>query len=318
MREVKISFLPAIIGIVILFTAGCLGPATPNPSFPSDPNPDNSIPLQSGQWTLHERHDGIDRFMNLYIPDELPDGPVPLVLSFHGYLLTAYEQSNIDGFYSLADEEKFIAGWVQASQKDRSWNIGKANCIGDAARNDIDDVGLVKKMVSKIIERCKNDKNYIDPEKVYAYGHSNGAGLVHTLARNASDVFAAISPASFPVSVPGTEPFQDVSVIQFHGDNDHAINYDGGSLQLGTCEYSSAALSLESWKDYNGCMGDALLEQHPNCSCQTYTNCNGGKEVKLCTLPGGGHNPGGWNIDVAKNSWDFMSRFTCEGCNPPQ
>ncbi len=302
-----------------LFMAACIpslqAPASPDTAIPVDPAPDNSTPLEAGTWRLQRTHDGVDRYLYLYIPTDLPNGDIPLLTSFHGFNSTADNQMNSDGFKALADQEKFVVAWVQGSQGDRSWNIGKSGCLGQANENNIDDIGLVKQFVTQIKERVATPSYNIDDKRVYAYGHSNGGGLVHSLGKQANDVFAAIAPASFPVAVDGISPFNPVSVIHFHGDNDKANKYDGGAVDFGQCEYSSAPASQENWKTYNGCIGEPIIDNSiASTRCETYTSCNEGKQTRLCTIIGGGHDEEAWGIDVAGIAWGFMSSFQCESC----
>lgn len=266
-------------------------------------------PLGPGNWIVDIDQDGIERTMNVHIPGSY-DGssPVPLLLVFHGYMDTQDGQSIKDDFELLSNKRGFIAVYPKGygSALFQSFNAGPP-CCGPAENQDLDDVQLARDIVSMMAERCN-----IDLSRVYAHGHSNGAGLAHRVAREAADVFAAISPKSMPVLVPNEFPSRPVSVIQFHGTADLTINYNGGTIPLEEAPYISAEESFESWATVNNCVGFPITIPHGSSNCKTYLFCDGDTRVTLCTIQGGGHNNlyGRDDINVSERSWDFMSQYT--------
>lgn len=294
----KIHSIVCILVAVIIFSfAGC--------GWEEDPGGD----LEPGSWGLTIDYDGDEREFGVYIPKSY-DGSkaVPLVVIFHGYMDTALNQADTDGFTDKADSEGFIVAYPVGigSAGLKGWNAGTA-CCGTAENKKVDDVGFAKAVVETLSERCN-----IDLTRVYAHGHSNGAGLAHRLGREASDVFAAISPKSMPVLVPDSIPDRAVPVIQFHGSSDGTIDIDGGKIAFEDDEYISEQESFENWANVNGCTGDPEITTYGDSTCMTYTDCDSGTEVTYCTLDGGGHNNlySHDDIDVTDMAWDFMSKFS--------
>ena len=64
----------------------------------------------------------------------------------------------------------------------RTWNGGV--CCGPAVRQNVDDVTFLKQLVATI-----SDQHRIDPDRVFATGHSNGMIMAYRLLCEAADVF---------------------------------------------------------------------------------------------------------------------------------
>jgi poly(3-hydroxybutyrate) depolymerase len=123
----------------------------------------------------------------LFVPEGLPDGPVPLLIGLHGLGNSAHDYE-AKGLQDLARREGLIVAFPSGA---RSW----------WATEDSFDVKFVRDVVADIrAQRC------IDPRRIWATGASNGAFMVQRLACDAADVFAAIAAwAATPVD--GTYPF---------------------------------------------------------------------------------------------------------------
>src|SRR3546814_3263586 len=71
----------------------------------------------------------------------------------------------------------------------RAWNAG--SCCAKPMKEKIDDVGFVRAVIADVKHRYK-----IDATRIYGTGFSNGAMLLHRIACDAPDTFAAIAPVS--------------------------------------------------------------------------------------------------------------------------
>ena len=136
--------------------------------------------------------DGVQRTALVYVPKTMAAGkPVPLVFVFHGHggqsaqaigafginrrwpeAISVYPQGlNIP---SITDPEGVRAGWQHA--------------VGEVGDRDLH-------FFDALLARLK--KNYpVDPQRVYATGHSNGGGFTYLLWKARPDVFAAVAPCS--------------------------------------------------------------------------------------------------------------------------
>jgi len=106
-----------------------------------------------------------------------------------------------------------------------------------------------------------NNTVCVDPNRVYATGHSNGAGFLDTIAcSSTSDYFAAFAPAcgSFYtdnlISSPCTPARLPLPMLEFHGGADMDVNYDGGQGEGGI----EPAIPdwLGWWAARNGCQNE--------------------------------------------------------------
>ena len=281
-------------------SAAMSGSSGASSSAAQEPCPASSV-LKAGDNRKMLMHGGRERRFNVYVPSSLTAMTrVPLVLDFHGNGSSGMQEQSGSGWQQKADAEKFVV--VYPDGIGNGWNVG--NCCGEALNGMVDDVGFARAMVENVSsEAC------IDAQRVYATGISNGAGLAHRLACEAADVFAAIAAASADLVTDPCKPARPISELSVRGLNDTLVAYEGGNTGS-TGWYSPGAKgTLELWKTINGCMGaPSMTLEH----CETYTQCNAGVEVTLCSLPNTGHILYTNNLDfsVPDNAWEMFKRQT--------
>jgi polyhydroxybutyrate depolymerase len=234
-------------------------------------------------------HDGAERTYIVHVPPLYDKNKTtPLVLSFHGGGGKAENQRRVSGFNDLADEKGFIVVYPNGSgrleENILTWNGG--TCCGYALTNNIDDVGFIRELIS----RLRTEYN-IDPKRIYATGLSNGGILSYRLACDASDLFAAIAPVSGTQNYVRCEPQEPVSVIHFHGTDDTRLPYGGGSGDdsVTGVVYNSVEESIKFWRDFNSCSGTPQIQSYRDIQIDAYTGCNQGTEIQLYAILGGKH-----------------------------
>ena len=144
-----------------------------------------------GVQSLELTVDGVQRTALVYVPTTAAGKAVPLVFVFHGHggtsagavgtfginrrwpeAISVYPQGlNIP---SITDPDGVRAGW----QHD----------VGEAADRDL-------RFFDALLARIKQDYR-VDPQQVYATGHSNGGGFTYLLWKARPEVFAAVAPCS--------------------------------------------------------------------------------------------------------------------------
>lgn len=146
--------------------------------------------------------------------------PKALVLMLHGYAGSGESFMNDISFDEKATKKDFVLIFVDgiSDPDDKTsapgWNSG----IKDSPK---DDLGFLKSLVG-IFQK----KFGISKEKTFAAGFSNGAFMVHRLAVDASEVFAAAaSVAGFlPESVWNRRPEKlSTAFIQINGTKDDVV-----------------------------------------------------------------------------------------------
>ena len=172
-------------------------------------------------------HDGRDRSYLLHVPPQAATSRqrLPCVFVLHGGGGDSEQVAEDTGFSALADREGFVVVYPDGTGPLRArlltWNSGGIDVYAAAQR--VDDVGFLKAVVGDVLLRVA-----IDPDRVYATGMSNGAMMCHRLAREASDVFAAIAPVSGAMDFTAVESERPMSVMIVHGDADAHVRYAGG------------------------------------------------------------------------------------------
>ncbi|WP_438011780.1 PHB depolymerase family esterase [Sorangium sp. So ce321] len=226
--------------------------------------------------------------------------PVPLVVDFHPLGGSGPSERTGSPYPAQTDPEGVIMAFPSglSGPSGGAWNVGPC-CVADT-----DDVAFAKALVAQVQETA-----CIDPKRIYAVGFSMGGGMSHYLACHAADVFAAVAPAAFDLlqeNVGDCEPSRPITVVSFRGTSDPIVPYAGGgsSVVRGMpVTFLGAKATFEKWADINGCTGSASAEDGQGCS--TYSTCEGGVEVALCTKQGGSHEPGN-----AAVGWPVLKRHT--------
>jgi len=275
---------------LLLLVVAC-GVRTPAPQATAPVSP--SQPLKPGDATRTLVYAGIERTFILHIPaGYTATRPTPLVLAFHGIGLNAEEMIRISGLSKQADTAGFIVVYPNGTGETKSWNGG--HCCGEAAKNNVDDVGFVRALIADLTALAS-----IDPRRVYATGFSNGAIMVYRLACELSDRIAAIGPVAATQILDDQKvcrPAKSVPLIHFHGTADRLNPYDGGSTAAGF-KYVAVKDAIGFWAEKNACPAPARTESG-NIRRDLYAPCAQNSAVELYTIVNGEHAwPGGEAVD---------------------
>lgn len=152
--------------------------------------------------------DGRQRECIVFKPNHAPPvGGYPVVFMLHGTAQDGEQFSNISGWKELGEQENFITVFPTSlkwcfvddgiEEYQTRWvngNVIENPCSGPP-QNYIDDVKFLKLLVSII-----SDSVPVNRSKVFASGFSNGSAMIHKLAMDAGDVFAAVAGTSGPLS----------------------------------------------------------------------------------------------------------------------
>lgn len=122
----------------------------------------------------------------LYVPEDLPAGPVPLVVLFHG--ATSNPKQALPVIRAEANRRKFIV--LAPKSRGRTW---------DALTGGFGvDVEALNAMLTALFERYP-----IDPDKIAVAGFSDGASYALSLGLINGDMFSRIFVFSGGFFVPG-------------------------------------------------------------------------------------------------------------------
>jgi len=240
--------------------------------------------------------DGRTRTYHVYVPSQLPAGPVPLLLAFHGGTGWGQQFERSSGFDGLAEANGFIVVYPDgvgngADETNlRTWNGG--GCCGAAARHNVDDVGFVNQLLDTL------EATYsIDTHRVFATGHSNGGILSYRLACELSDRIVGAGLQSGTLEIDRCSPTQPVSLLHIHGTADTNLPIDGGrgADSIAGVDFVSPRKSIGTLAVADGCTTatvEAIIDPtNPDITIRDWTGCTAGAEVKWMEVRGAGH---GW------------------------
>jgi polyhydroxybutyrate depolymerase len=276
-----------------------------------------------GDYSLSLEHDGHTRLYRVHVPRSYsPSRPMPVVMSFHGGGGNMDYQAD-DKYYGMISKSEsagFIAVFPNGYSRLRSGKLATFNagiCCGRARDEKIDDVGFVR----EILKRLKTQLN-VDAGRIYANGMSNGGMMAYRLACEMADTFSAIASVTGTDGTLSCNPSRPVSVLHIHARNDDMVLFNGGAGKDSKtlANFVSVPDTIAKWVRLNACNPTPrrVLEK-PGATCEAYTGCRGGAEVRLCVTDTGGHSwpggikirtgePGSTAIDATDVIWDFYSR----------
>ncbi|WP_049782658.1 alpha/beta hydrolase family esterase [Maribacter sp. HTCC2170] len=289
-------------------------------------------PKDNKDQTYTIQFQGYERDYIVHVPPEAQmQKPAPLLFHLHGGGGTAKGTAGLtfNRFNDLADRDGFIVVYPNAIKK--NWNDGRKLEEVKAWKENIDDVGFIREIVSNL-----QDKYNIDSSRIFTTGMSNGGFMSSRLLCDASDIFrgGAILTASLSKDyIPKCDPVKPVAVMVMNGTDDPLVPYDGGQVRVfkkNRGEIVSTDDYMTFWKGKNGCTVEKNTIELPNTSddgttvsVEEYEACQDGGALVLYKINGGGHTwPGGkqylgkrWigktNRDIVACDviWDFFKNL---------
>jgi polyhydroxybutyrate depolymerase len=258
--------------------------------------------LKTGDTTETVQVGSTSRSYILHVPAAY-DGskPAPLIVDFHAQNGSGSTQRRISPYPAQTDPDGAVMAFptgLSSGSSGAGWNVGPC-CVAD-----VDDLAFAKALVQDVGKLA-----CIDTKRVYAVGHATGGGMAYYLACNAAGVFAAVAPAAFDLlqeNVSSCKPERPITVISFRGTADPLVPYGGGPSSFVSgmpVTFLGAQGTFKKWAEIDQCTDSPSGEDSNDCS--TYSSCQGGVEVVLCTKQGGGLEAG--NASVA---WPVLKRHT--------
>lgn len=236
--------------------------------------------------------DGRTRTWHLYVPTTWPaDEPVPLLVGLHGGTGWGDQFRRSSGFDGIAEANGFLAVFpdgvgVGPTETLRTWNGGV--CCGPAARDNVDDVTFISLLIDQLTARYA-----IDPDRIVAAGHSNGAVLSIRLACELADQVVAVGFQAGTMEIDICAPAQPVSMLHIHGEADENMPPLGGE--------GSKGISGVAWNPALDGLHTIAAAQHcpapqpvtdpvrPDLKIQRWSPCAAGTTIEYVLVPGADH-----------------------------
>ncbi len=240
---------------------------------------------------------GGDRPVTVRVPASYDAAvPAPLLIVLHGYGSFGAETADYLGLDAFAETNGILTAYPEGTEDpggDQYWNARQV----DTVASGVDDATYLSGLVAEIADTAN-----VDPDRVFAMGHSNGAFMAYRMACDHADVFAAVVSLAGATIQTADEcrPSRPIAVLEIHGDRDDVLLYGGGTMGTGVA-YPSVADTAALWLDANGCepavfaTGEPLdldrVLSGPETTVQSSTGCDVGGHVEVWTITGGGHIP---------------------------
>jgi polyhydroxybutyrate depolymerase len=279
------------------------------------------LPFASfGQQLINETiiHDGLTRSYTIYVPASYTPGtPAPMVLNFHGYTSSAFEQLYYGDFRAIADTAGFLLvvpnGTLDGSGT-TYWNSGWGGTV--------DDIGFTSALIDTMAAAYS-----VNLDRVYSTGMSNGGFMSYTLACSLSNRIAAIASVTGSMNAGQNQTCNaqhPTPVLEIHGTADLTVPYDGGTFM------EAIPNVLSYWVNFNNCNATPVVTDVPNtnlidgCTAVHYKYSGGtnGVDVEHYKIIDGGHTwPGSiFTIGVTNNDfnaskkiWQFFLQYDING-----
>jgi polyhydroxybutyrate depolymerase len=275
---------------------------------------------------------GVKRTYRLYLPRDIFNGPLPVVIALHGAAQSASEFEADLGMDRVADRERFAV--VYPIGFNRVWEDSRPPALRlEFAFKPGDDVAFLTALVHSLVR-----EGIADRTRIYMTGLSMGGFMTARMACEQADLFAAIAvmAATVPKKYRTTcRPSRAMPLLLMHGTLDPISSWYG--VFLPGAELLSAPETAKFFAELGGCMtsSDYALPGRNSAersvvTVRRYSLCSENAAVALYSIGGGGHLPPSFDsgrgesfvsnflsershaIDAAEEIWSFFRQFRRE------
>lgn len=223
--------------------------------------------------------DSRERRYLVYAPENLPAGPVPLVLVFPGYGMSAEAAAAYHTqarFETLADRDGFVVvygnGLPEPPNERERQEVPEGGFLQGCFLPS-DGEGIDVSYVRRIVEDVGAELA-LDMTRIYATGLSAGGGMALQLALEAPDLVAAIAPvAPLPFQPSGLWLFgceprpghERVSIAMLAATDDRFVSYGpGSSPEYPEASYPGMEQTRDAWLAVLGLSGPPEIDEIPD------------------------------------------------------
>jgi polyhydroxybutyrate depolymerase len=261
----------------------------------------NSIALAATVQHLEIVAEGHTWTYHLHVPLQARSGGAPLVVVFHGAGGNGKDYLTKNGWAALSEQKGFVVAAPDGLPalprlpanfriNPRLWNSGQLNA--NSLRAKINDIVFVRALLDDVAQRTSVDKN-----RIYATGHSNGAGMTFKIGADLSSLFAGIATVMGLNTSEGAHPTKALPTLMLIGTRDPLNPLAGGERQLpwGKSTVPPISHGIQAWSQSLNCTTPAVQERDDDqVTIERFKRCRDGASYTIWYLKGQGHAwPGG-------------------------
>jgi polyhydroxybutyrate depolymerase len=230
----------------------------------------------------------------LNIPANYSKGtPVPLILGFHSRTTNAKELLNSTYIGDFVNDMGFVLATINGSVYEySSWNAG--TCCTPAIDFKEDDLELSSLIIDSISSTYS-----IDPNRIWAIGHSNGGMMAYRLACDLSDKISGVAIVGGALMDDSCTPEKPVSIMHIHGDLDETIPFTGGG-KFDVPDIQTSVIKPNANFSCDIAPNEIMPIVGVN---QVAWNCEQGAQTKLMNYLENGHE---WHLEYTKAILRFL------------
>ena len=297
------------------------------------------LAINGEQYTIVSS--GFNRTFSAYFPDDTTDIK-PMVIIMHGLGGT---NTDMEGLKDYFTELGVVPVFPQAYYYLNLEIVGSTTMWNHGAWPELlDDVTFI----SDIIDYMISEYPFIDSNRIYATGMSNGGFMSYRLACDLANKITAVASVTgnFHLIDDGSDCIdqnREIPIMHIHGTADNVVAYDiGGWTVFGQDIYGDENLtiveSIDFWTDYNNLTietVDTLMADGgywwygtwiaTNSIKFTYSSEYTSTQFVHIRAEGGGHvwfdDAWGWGFDSHEELYNFFMQYQLSdfvGPNPPE
>ena len=247
-------------------------------------------------------HNGATRIYWVDYPENAED-PVPLVVNMHGRNNTLYAQMYISEMSSFANSQNIAVAYPQGIN---SWGVPAWNSGVWWDNSIYDDVGHINTLIDSIVSNF-----YIDTNRIYACGFSNGGFMAYDLACELSDrivAFGSVSGNFMMNSNQNCTNDREIPIMHIHGTDDFIVRY-----YPPTIDFSMTALdAMDWWSVENNLTEQSYLQLNDNVTFFTNYSLNSTTKFTHIQVEGGDHEwfDYDWGFHASEELLNFFMQYS--------
>lgn len=275
--------------------------------------------------------DGVNRNFNAYFPTDTSN-QTPMIILMHGLGGSAQDMEGLKDHFL---DKSMVTLFPQAYFYENLPIFGSTTIWNAAGTPEfLSDVSFIESAIDYMVANY----SFIDSDRIYASGMSNGGFMAYRLACDSANKIAAFASVTGHMWLIDDESDcidqnRKVPIMQIHGTLDEVVPYyEGGNSVWGDWNQIDMLFDGETifidnaitfWTDYNSLYDqtiDTLMYSNNNLNSIKYTYLNNevGTQFVHIKVDGGYHNwfeseNGNWGFDSHEEIYNFFLQYDLNG-----